>query len=103
MRGMTLVAPIAGPAADPLARLNPEQRAAVLHDGGPLLVIAGAGTGKTNTLVHRLAQLVLGRRRPAANPADDLLAPGRRRDDPARRAHRRRGDGAEGGGARAGR
>ncbi len=65
---MTLVAPIAGP-ADPLARLNPEQRAAVLHDGGPLLVIAGAGTGKTNTLVHRLAQLVLG----GADPRRILL------------------------------
>ena len=52
-------------ASDPgyLARLNPAQRAAVLHGGGaaagPLLVIAGAGTGKTNTLVHRLAHLVL--------------------------------------------
>ncbi len=51
------------PVPDLLARLNPEQRAAVLHgDGGvagPLLIIAGAGTGKTNTLVHRLAHLVL--------------------------------------------
>ncbi len=47
---------------DPLARLNPEQRAAVVHGAGavapPLLVIAGAGTGKTSTLVHRLAHLV---------------------------------------------
>ncbi len=43
-----------------LSRLNPAQRAAVLHGDGPLLVIAGAGTGKTNTLVHRLAHLVLG-------------------------------------------
>jgi DNA helicase-2/ATP-dependent DNA helicase PcrA len=46
-----------------LDRLNPEQRAAVLHgDGevaGPLLIIAGAGTGKTNTLAHRLSHLVL--------------------------------------------
>jgi DNA helicase-2/ATP-dependent DNA helicase PcrA len=51
------------PAPDLLERLNPEQREAVLHgDGGvtgPLLIIAGAGTGKTNTLVHRLAHLVL--------------------------------------------
>ncbi len=47
---------------DPLSRLNDAQRAAVLHGDGdvapPLLVIAGAGTGKTNTLVHRLAHLV---------------------------------------------
>ena len=46
-----------------LDRLNEAQRAAVLHgDGqvaGPLLVIAGAGTGKTNTLAHRVAHLIL--------------------------------------------
>jgi DNA helicase II / ATP-dependent DNA helicase PcrA len=46
-----------------LADLNPEQRAAVLHgDGnvaGPLLLIAGAGSGKTNTLAHRVAHLVV--------------------------------------------
>jgi DNA helicase-2/ATP-dependent DNA helicase PcrA len=58
---MTLAEPTAGP-KDPLARLNPAQRAAVEHGGGgvagPLLVIAGAGTGKTMTLVHRLAHLV---------------------------------------------
>ena len=46
-----------------LARLNPDQRAAACHgldgsDGGPLLIIAGAGTGKTNTLAHRVACLV---------------------------------------------
>ena len=46
-----------------LARLNPDQRAAARHgldgtDGGPLLIIAGAGTGKTNTLAHRVACLV---------------------------------------------
>jgi DNA helicase-2/ATP-dependent DNA helicase PcrA len=45
---------------DLLADLNPEQRAAVEHapGGGPLLVIAGAGTGKTLTLAARLARLV---------------------------------------------
>ncbi len=46
-----------------LARLNPDQCAAARHgldgsDGGPLLIIAGAGTGKTNTLAHRVACLV---------------------------------------------
>jgi len=54
--------PNATPETSYLERLNPEQRAAVLHGGGevsgPLLIIAGAGTGKTNTLVHRLAHLV---------------------------------------------
>ncbi|MGA2031207.1 MAG: ATP-dependent helicase [Thermoguttaceae bacterium] len=49
------------PAADdPLARLNPQQRAAVTHGDGPLLIVAGAGTGKTATLVHRVAWLIAG-------------------------------------------
>ncbi|HMI72707.1 MAG TPA: ATP-dependent helicase [Solirubrobacteraceae bacterium] len=38
--------------------LNPEQRAAATHLGGPLLVLAGAGTGKTTTLAARVAWLI---------------------------------------------
>jgi DNA helicase-2/ATP-dependent DNA helicase PcrA len=41
-----------------LAGLNPEQRAAATHPGGPLLILAGAGTGKTTTLCARVAWLV---------------------------------------------
>ena len=48
------------PAADAhwLRELNPEQRSAVRHPGGPLLILAGAGTGKTTTLCTRVAWLV---------------------------------------------
>jgi ATP-dependent DNA helicase UvrD/PcrA len=48
-----------------LTNLNPQQRRAVEYgapnyvDAGPLLIIAGAGTGKTNTLAHRVANLIV--------------------------------------------
>ena len=42
---------------DILYGLNEQQRRAVTHEGGPLLVLAGAGTGKTRTLVARAAWL----------------------------------------------
>jgi DNA helicase-2/ATP-dependent DNA helicase PcrA len=42
------------------AGLDPVQLEAVTHEGGPLLIVAGAGTGKTKTLVARLARLIDG-------------------------------------------
>ncbi|HET7831328.1 MAG TPA: ATP-dependent helicase, partial [Gallionella sp.] len=76
-----------------LAHLNPAQRLAVEHAanetetaGGPLLVIAGAGSGKTNTLAHRVAHLIAG----GADPGAILLLTFSRRaaDEMARRVER---------------
>jgi DNA helicase-2/ATP-dependent DNA helicase PcrA len=47
-----------GTPRDFAAELNPQQAAAATHGDGPLLIIAGAGTGKTRTLVYRVAHLI---------------------------------------------
>jgi superfamily I DNA/RNA helicase len=53
-----------------LIGLNQAQRRAVTHVDGPLLILAGAGTGKTRTLVHRIAHLI----RAAQVPASKIMA-----------------------------
>jgi len=57
-------------AQDILKDLNPEQKKAVTHKTGPLLIVAGAGTGKTTVITRRLAHLVMSEK---AKP-DEILA-----------------------------
>lgn len=54
---------------DYLNDLNPEQQAAVVHTNGPLLIVAGAGTGKTKTLMYRILHMIK-----SGTPADQILA-----------------------------
>jgi DNA helicase II / ATP-dependent DNA helicase PcrA len=80
-------------AADILGQLNAEQLAAATHAGGPLLILAGAGTGKTGTLVARAAWL----REQGLQPSRILLLTFTRRaaDDMLARAQPPDGEAAE--------
>ena len=67
--------------AEPRAAAAPRRR-----DDGPLLIVAGAGTGKTQTLAHRVAALIARGADPRPHPAAHVLAARGAGDDPAGRA-----------------
>jgi ATP-dependent DNA helicase Rep len=76
--------------------LNPPQRAAVLHTDGPLLVLAGAGSGKTRVIVEKIAHLIASGRMPARRIAAITFTNKSAKEMKERVAKRIKGDAAEG-------
>jgi ATP-dependent DNA helicase Rep len=83
-------------AVDPMHGLNPPQRQAVLHVEGPLLVLAGAGSGKTRVIVEKIAHLVGSGRMPARRIAAITFTNKSAREMRERVAKRIKGDAGEG-------
>ena len=76
--------------------LNPPQRAAVLHSKGPLLVLAGAGSGKTRVIVEKIAHLIAGNHFPARRIAAITFTNKSAKEMRERVSKRIKGDAAEG-------
>src|SRR6476619_3709093 len=84
------------PTEPALHGLNPPQRQAVLHVDGPMLVLAGAGSGKTRVIVEKIAHLVTSGRMPARRIAAITFTNKSAREMRERVAKRIKGDAAEG-------